>query len=90
MPWKAFKVNDEFCVFRIDKDGNRFGGRLGCHATRTLANRQVAALNISESKQVEDKEKSMTETTITDDLHKTVVDATEEIIYTKNDNGQFE
>lgn len=48
MPWKAFKVENEFCVFRIDAQSNRFGKSLGCHSTKDKANKQVAALNIAE------------------------------------------
>jgi len=48
MPWKAFKRNDEWCVYRIDDDGKPFGKTLGCHPTRAAANKQVAALYVHE------------------------------------------
>jgi hypothetical protein len=55
MPWKTFKIDNQYCVFRINDDSERIGDSLGCHSTRELANRQVAALNISEEKEQEEK-----------------------------------
>lgn len=48
MPWQSFQIEDEYCVFQIDDDGNRTGESLGCHETKALADDQVAALNIAE------------------------------------------
>ncbi len=52
MPWKAFKVGSQFCVYKLDASGNRTGKTLGCHPSRAAANRQVAALNVNEDKEV--------------------------------------
>lgn len=56
MPWKAFKVEDEFCVFKLDGDGNCTGKSLGCHESRKKAGRQIAALNAQENKNMTDVE----------------------------------
>jgi len=48
MPWKAFEKNDEWCVYRIDENGNAVGETLGCHDSKEKAERQVAALYASE------------------------------------------
>lgn len=55
MPWKAFKVEGEFCVFKLDGDGDRTGKSLGCHSSRKKANRQVAAKNAQENKNMTDQ-----------------------------------
>lgn len=48
MPWATFKQDNEFCVFRIDADGDKTGETLGCHPTRAEAQEQVAALYTNE------------------------------------------
>jgi hypothetical protein len=55
MPWKAFHIENEYCVFKLDDAGDRTGSSLGCHPTLAEANTQVAALNIAE----EEGERSM-------------------------------
>lgn len=54
MPWKAFKENDEWCVYKHDAQGNKIGDALGCHPSEGAAQRQIAALNIN-VKEAEDK-----------------------------------
>lgn len=56
MPWKAFLTDNKYCVFKLDSQRDKTGSSLGCHATREEANRQVAALNVSEDKEQEIKE----------------------------------
>jgi hypothetical protein len=48
MPYKAFKVDDEFCVYKLDVDGERTGKQLGCHPTEPAADKQVKALYAAE------------------------------------------
>ena len=40
MPWKVFKVDDEFCVYKVDEDGKRTGDALGCHPKESDARSQ--------------------------------------------------
>ncbi len=40
MPYKAFKIDDEFCVYKLDADDERMGEQLGCHATEAEAGAQ--------------------------------------------------
>jgi hypothetical protein len=54
MPYKVFKQDDEFCVFKVDGAGEQTGSALGCHATRKKAGKQIAALNIAEDKETSD------------------------------------
>jgi phage head maturation protease len=49
-PWNVFPVGAEFCVFRVDDEGNRMGESLGCHDTRAAAREQVEALYANEPK----------------------------------------
>lgn len=51
MPYKAFHIDDEFCVFKLDDDDNRTGSSLGCHPTLAEANEQVAALFAAEEEE---------------------------------------
>src|SRR5690606_11477940 len=46
------KRNDEFCVYKKNMDGQPVGDPLGCHATREMAEKQLAALhaNVTEFK----------------------------------------
>jgi phage head maturation protease len=48
-PWATFPINDEFCVYRIDEQGERMGDSLGCHATDEAAQAQIRALYASEN-----------------------------------------
>jgi HK97 family phage major capsid protein len=45
MPWDIFKKDNEFCVHKIDADGNKIGDPLGCHETEKDAQEQIAALH---------------------------------------------
>ncbi|MBU2249539.1 MAG: HK97 family phage prohead protease [Gammaproteobacteria bacterium] len=47
-PWDVFAVEGEFCVFKVDADGERTGDTLGCHPTEDEARQQVEALYASE------------------------------------------
>lgn len=51
MPWKIFKEDGEWCVYKHDADGNKVGDALGCHPSRAAAQRQIGALhaNVKES-----------------------------------------
>jgi len=69
MPWKAFKVEGEFCVFKLDGDGDRTGKSLGCHSSRKKANRQVAALNVQENKNMTDVDSVVENVTEDKDMH---------------------
>jgi len=42
MPWKAFPRDDEWCVYRIDSDGEPMGETLGCHDSKEAAQRAAA------------------------------------------------
>lgn len=50
MPWDVFKQDDEFCVFRVNEDGERMGDDLGCHESEEEAQAQVRALYANEQK----------------------------------------
>lgn len=43
-PWDVFRVDDEYCVYEVDDDGNRTGAAEGCYATRAEAERLLRAL----------------------------------------------
>lgn len=44
MPWQVVEVNGEYCVYKLDADGNPEGEPLGCHATEAEADAQLHAL----------------------------------------------
>ena len=48
MPYGAFKIDDEFCVYKVDTDEKRTGDQLGCHPTEAAAGKQMAALYAAE------------------------------------------
>lgn len=48
MPYRVFKTESGFCVYKVDDEGNRTGKTLGCHPTKDKAMKQIAAVNISE------------------------------------------
>lgn len=50
MPYKAFPEGDQYCVYKIDPDGNKTGKSRGCYDKKSEADEQVAALYASESK----------------------------------------
>jgi hypothetical protein len=57
-PYAVFPMHDEFCVFKIDDNGERMGDSLGCHATESEAQNQVEALYASEADGQQAKEMS--------------------------------
>lgn len=44
MPWDVFERDDEWCVYRVDTDGEPVGDTFGCHATKAEAEAQQRAL----------------------------------------------
>jgi len=48
MPYRAFEIDGEYCVYRLDEDGERTGETLGCHDTKAEADAQVKALYANE------------------------------------------
>jgi len=48
MPYKAFSVDGQYCVYKLDEAGERTGETLGCHDTEAEANAQVKALYANE------------------------------------------
>lgn len=48
MPYKPFKVGNEYCVFKLDAEENKTGSSLGCHPTEEEAYQQIAAIEASE------------------------------------------
>jgi hypothetical protein len=50
MPWKVFKEGEEFCVYKIDAEGNKTGKSLGCHPTQEKARAQQRALYAAEGR----------------------------------------
>lgn len=53
MPYKIFKENDEFCVYKHDPTGKKTGEALGCHTSREDAAAQMKALYASEQRPME-------------------------------------
>jgi HK97 family phage prohead protease len=53
-PWDVFVEGDEYCVYRVDDDGERVGDALGCHVTEEEAEAQMRALYASESSAKQD------------------------------------
>jgi len=47
-PWKIFKEGDEYCIYKVNEDGDKTGKTLGCHATRDEAQEQLQALYANE------------------------------------------
>lgn len=52
-PYGIFEVDDEYCVYRVDEDGKRFGDAFGCHATEAEATDQIQAIYASENAEQE-------------------------------------
>jgi hypothetical protein len=48
MPYKVFKINDKYRVYKTDPDGKRQGKTLGTHDLEAEALSQIRAINISE------------------------------------------
>jgi len=53
MPWTIKKRDDEYCVYKKDADGNPTGDALGCHPTRSEAEKQIAALEANVEEMVQ-------------------------------------
>jgi HK97 family phage major capsid protein len=62
MPWKAFKRDDGWCVFKLDVEGEPTGDTLGCHESQEKAKQQIAALYANEPKSYAVKAVGETET----------------------------
>lgn len=43
-PWDIFEEDDRYCIYKIDKNGNKMEESLGCHPTRERAEEQLEAL----------------------------------------------
>lgn len=48
MPYKYFKRDDKYCVYKVDVDEKPIGDTLGCHDTTGEASKQIVAINMSE------------------------------------------
>ena len=59
-PYDIFQDGDEYCVYRVDEDGNQMGDSLGCHPTREEAEDQLQAILISEAEDEQGKDKGAT------------------------------
>jgi hypothetical protein len=49
MPYKVFKIDEKFCVYKHDADGRRLGDSFGCHDTQGQAENQIAAIYANSS-----------------------------------------
>jgi hypothetical protein len=76
MPWKAFRHDNEWCVFKLNADDEATGDSLGCHDTRAEANAQVAALNINVEEQGQMNDTMLESTTLEIDGEQPVTLAT--------------
>jgi len=59
-PWDIFIEDEQFCVYKVDEEGNATGDSMGCHPTEAEAQAQIAALHANVD---EDDGKQMTEET---------------------------
>lgn len=48
MPYRVFEQDEQYCVYKIDEDGEPIDDTLGCHDTRDEAEAQVRALYANE------------------------------------------
>lgn len=70
MPWKVVKglgcpADKPFAVVKHDADGKPVGSKLGCHKTRSDANKQLAALYANEGRQSDvETEQAITESLV--------------------------
>lgn len=53
MPYTIVSWGDEFCIYKKDAEGNPIGETFGCHKVREDAEKQLAAIVISEAEKVE-------------------------------------
>lgn len=44
-PWSIFKEDGEYCVYKVDSEGDKTGKALGCHESRSEARDQIEALH---------------------------------------------
>jgi hypothetical protein len=51
VPYKVYPEGNKFAVYKHDAEGQKVGKRLGLHASRPKANRQIAALHANEGKE---------------------------------------
>lgn len=58
MPYKIFPVDDEYCVYKHDANGNKVGKPLGCHPSRAEAKAQLRALYANEVSKMDSIEKA--------------------------------
>lgn len=49
MPYKVFKKDDKWCVYKVDEEKNPVGDTLGCHPSSEAAAKQIIAVNMSEN-----------------------------------------
>lgn len=47
-PWDVFPMDGQFCVYKLDEDGEQTGESLGCHDSEDEARQQVEALYANE------------------------------------------
>lgn len=47
-PYGVFSQGDEYCVYKVDEDGQRTGESLGCHESEESAHQQIAAIEANE------------------------------------------
>ena len=57
-PWDVFPEDGQYCVYKVDEEGDPTGDSLGCHPTEAEAQTQIAALHASVD---EEDDKQMTE-----------------------------
>lgn len=57
MPYKVFKKDDQWCVYKIDEEDNPMGEPIGCHETEEQATEQMQALYASEKAHVTDEDR---------------------------------
>jgi len=57
-PWAVFPVEDRWCVYKLDENGERDGTPLGCHDTEDEAEQHVAALYANAEEGEDDMGKS--------------------------------
>lgn len=53
MPYGKVTDGEQICIYKLDVDGNQIGESLGCHATDSEADAQLAALYASENMTVQ-------------------------------------
>jgi hypothetical protein len=88
-PWATFPINDEFCVYRIDEQGERMGDSLGCHATDEAAQAQIRALYASENAGKDEETEGELIESINQEMRAAVTDnAPPEMAAAETDQGQ--